>query len=187
MKKTELGIVSFVELTKDNKTYHERINDVLEEIKLADKLGLDFFGIGEHHRIDYAASSPLTILAGAATITKNIKLGSAVVVLSSEDPVRLIEQYRTLNIISNNRAELMVGRGSFIESFPLFGYDLNDYNELFEEKFKLLNLLNKEDNVTWQGKYTQSLENVSIYPKIENPLTISVGGWWIKRLNYKSS
>jgi len=175
MKKTELGIVSFVELTKDNKTYHERINDVLEEIKLADKLGLDFFGIGEHHRSDYAASSPLTILAGAATITKNIKLGSAVVVLSSEDPVRLIEQYRTLNIISNNRAELMVGRGSFIESFPLFGYDLNDYNELFEEKFELLHLLNKEDNLTWQGKYTQSLENVSIYPKIENPLTISVG------------
>lgn len=175
MKTTELGIVSFVELTKDNKTYHERINDVLEEIKLADKLGLDFFGIGEHHRMDYAASSPLTILAGAATITKNIKLGSAVVVLSSEDPVRLIEQYRTLNIISNNRAELMVGRGSFIESFPLFGYDLNNYNELFEEKFELLNLLNKEDNVTWNGVHTQSLENISIFPKINEPLTISVG------------
>src|SRR5690554_785667 len=175
MKKTELGIVSFVELTKDNKTYHERINDVLEEIKLADKLGLDFFGIGEHHRSDYAASSPLTILAGAATITKNIKLGSAVVVLSSEDPVRLIEQYRTLNIISNNRAELMVGRGSFVESFPLFGYDLDDYNELFEEKFDLLNKLNQTNNLTWEGKFRKPLENVSIYPQSKNPLRISVG------------
>lgn len=175
MKKIELGITSFVELTTNYKTYDERIHEVLKEIKHADELGLDFFGIGEHHRKDYAASSPITILSAAASITKNIKLGSAVVVLSSEDPVRLIEQYRTLNIISNNRAELMVGRGSFVESFPLFGYDLDDYNELFEEKFDLLNKLNQTNNLTWEGKFRKPLENVSIYPQSKNPLRISVG------------
>jgi len=175
MKKIELGITSFVELTTNLKTYEERIHEVLKEIKHADELGLDFFGIGEHHRRDYAASSPITILAAAATITKQIKLGSAVVVLSSEDPVRLTEQYRTLNIISNNRAELMVGRGSFIESFPLFGYDLDDYNELFEEKFDLLNRLNKQDNLSWEGNFRKPLNDVTIYPKTNNPLTISVG------------
>lgn len=175
MKKIELGITSFVELTNDSKTYEERIHDALEEIKLADELGLDFFGVGEHHRKDYAVSSPITVLAAAATITKNIKLGSAVVVLSSEDPVSLIEQYRTLDIISKGRAELMVGRGSFLESFPLFGYDLEDYNELFEEKFALLNILNNQNNVTWEGKHTQSLQNVTLYPQTQKPITISVG------------
>ncbi len=151
---------------------------MLEEIKYADKLGLDFFGVGEHHRSDYAVSSPITVLSAAATITKNIKLGSAVVVLSSEDPVRLLEQYNTLNIISNNRAELMVGRGSFIESFPLFGYDLNDYHALFEEKLELLYLLNNNDNVYWEGTTRAPLNNVTIYPKPSNkvPISIGVGG-----------
>lgn len=175
MKKVELGIVSFVELTDENKTYEKRLKEVLEEIKYADELGLDFFGIGEHHRPDYVASSPITILSAAASITKNITLGSAVVVLSSEDPVRLTEQYRTLDLISNGRAELMVGRGSFIESFPLFGYNLEDYNELFEEKFALLNYLNKHDYMSWQGRLTQSLENITLYPKTDKPLKISVG------------
>lgn len=175
MKKTELGIVSFVELTNDYNTYEERILNSIEEIKYADKLGLDFFGIGEHHRKDYAVSSPITILAAAASVTKNIILSPAVVVLSSEDPIRLIEQYRTLNILSKGRTELMVGRGSFIESFPLFGYDLNNYNELFEEKFALLNLLNKQNNVTWKGSLTHDLENVTLYPQISKPLTITVG------------
>jgi len=175
LKKVELGIVSFVELTDENKTYEKRLKEVLEEIKYADELGLDFFGIGEHHRPDYVASSPITILSAAASITKNITLGSAVVVLSSEDPVRLTEQYRTLDLISNGRAELMVGRGSFIESFPLFGYNLEDYNELFEEKFALLNYLNKHDYMSWQGRLTQSLENITLYPKTDKPLKISVG------------
>ena len=115
MKKTKLGIVSFVELTNDYNTYEERILNAIEEIKYADELGLDFFGIGEHHRKDYAVSSPITILAAAASVTKNITLSPAVVVLSSEDPIRLIEQYRTLDILSKGRTELMVGRGSFIE------------------------------------------------------------------------
>lgn len=175
MKKIELGLVSFVELTNDKKTYDERIREVIEEIKYADEVGLDFFGIGEHHRKDYAASSPITILAAAASITKKIKLGSAVVVLSSEEPVRLIEQYRTLNIISNNRAELMVGRGSFIESFPLFGYNLEDYNELFEEKLELLLKLNKETNVSFNSKFRSPLKNTTIYPLSNDELMISVG------------
>lgn len=175
MKKTKLGIVSFVELTNDYNTYEERILNAIEEIKYADELGLDFFGIGEHHRKDYAVSSPITILAAAASVTKNITLSPAVVVLSSEDPIRLIEQYRTLDILSKGRTELMVGRGSFIESFPLFGYDLNDYNELFEEKFELLNLLNKNNNVNWKGTLTHDLNNVTLYPQINKPLTITVG------------
>jgi len=175
MKKTKLGIVSFVELTNDYNTYEERILNAIEEIKYADELGLDFFGIGEHHRKDYAVSSPITILAAAASVTKNITLSPAVVVLSSEDPIRLIEQYRTLDILSKGRTELMVGRGSFIESFPLFGYDLNNYNELFEEKFELLNLLNKNNNVNWKGTLTHDLNNVTLYPQINKPLTITVG------------
>lgn len=175
MNKTELGIVSFVELTNGVKTSDERIKDVLKEIKYADEVGLDFFGIGEHHRKDYSASSPITILAAAASITENIKLGSAVVVLSSEDPVRLIEQYRTLNIISNNRAELMVGRGSFIESFPLFGYNLDDYNELFEEKLELLLKLNKETNVSFNSEFRAPLRNTTVYPLSKDELMISVG------------
>lgn len=179
MKKIEVGIISFGEATNLKEiSYEKRINLLLEEIKYADKLGLDFFGVGEHHRSDYAVSSPITVLSAAAAVTKNIKLGSAVVVLSSEDPVRLLEQYNTLNIISNNRAELMVGRGSFIESFPLFGYDLNDYHILFEEKLNLLYKLNNNDNVNWQGQTRAPLNNVTIYPKPSNkvPISIGVGG-----------
>lgn len=175
MKKLELGIVSFVELTNDSKTYQERTKEIIEEIKLADDLGLDFFGIGEHHRKDYVASSPITILSAASQVTKNITLGTAVVVLSSESPVRLIEQYRTLHLLSNGRVELMVGRGSFIESFPLFGLDLDDYHLLFEEKLELLTLLNKNKKVTWSGKTVKPLNDVQIYPEIDEPLNISIG------------
>lgn len=176
MKKIEVGIISFGEATNlEEVSYEQRIKYLLEEIKHADELGLDFFGIGEHHRSDYAVSSPITVLSAAATITNNITLGSAVVVLSSEDPVRLLEQYNTLNVISDNRAELMVGRGSFIESFPLFGYSLDDYHILFEEKLNLLYHLNNNDNVSWAGETRAPLENVTIYPKTKHKLPISIG------------
>ncbi len=179
MKKTEVGIISFGEATNLKEvSYDKRIKLLIEEIKYADQLGLDFFGIGEHHRSDYAVSSPITVLSAAAAVTNQITLGSAVVVLSSEDPVRLLEQYNTLNIISNNRAELMVGRGSFIESFPLFGYDLKNYHILFEEKLDLLYQLNNNDNVSWQGQTRAPLHNITIYPKPKEkvPISIGVGG-----------
>ncbi len=122
----------------------QRMQEIIEEIKLMDEVGLDFFGIGEHHRPDYAVSAPEIIIAAAATVTKRIKLGSAVTVLSSADPVRVYQQFATIDLLSNGRAELMVGRGSFTESFPLFGYDLRDYDALFEEKLELLLAINKE-------------------------------------------
>lgn len=139
----ELGISTFVETTPDIKTgetisHAQRLREVVEEIVLADKVGLDVFGVGEHHRQDYAASSPAVVLAAAASQTKRIRLTSAVTVLSSADPVRVFQDFATLDGLSNGRAEIMAGRGSFIESFPLFGYDLNDYDELFEEKLDLL-------------------------------------------------
>src|SRR6187551_2159822 len=129
-----------------------RLRELIEEIKLMDETGLDFFGIGEHHRPDYAVSVPEIILAAAATVTKKIKLGSAVTVLSSSDPVRIYQSFATIDQISNGRAELMAGRGSFTESFPLYGFDLSDYDELFEEKLNLLVKINNENPVTWKGK-----------------------------------
>ncbi|KHF37486.1 Limonene 1,2-monooxygenase [Paenibacillus sp. P1XP2] len=139
----EIGISTFAETTPDVRTgnvlsHAERIREVVEEIILADQVGLDVFGIGEHHRKDYAVSSPAMVLAAAAPQTKRIRLTSAVTVLSSADPVRVFQDFATLDGISNGRAEIMAGRGSFIESFPLFGYDLNDYDELFDEKLELL-------------------------------------------------
>ena len=142
----ELGIGMFGDLHIDkNGTIQpagQRLKELIEEIKLMDEVGLDFYGIGEHHRPDYAVSTPEIILAAAATVTKNIKLGSAVSVLSSSDPVKLYQSFATIDLISNGRAELMAGRGSFIESFPLFGYSLEDYDELFEEKLDLLLKIN---------------------------------------------
>jgi probable LLM family oxidoreductase len=146
---------------------------------LMDEVGLDFFGIGEHHRPDYAVSTPEIILAAAATVTKNIKLGSAVSVLSSSDPVRLYQSFATVDLISNGRAELMVGRGSFTESFPLFGYDLQHYNELFEEKLELLLQINKQPRVTWKGKFRPALENQQVLPRAVNDaldIWVAVGG-----------
>lgn len=158
---------------------HQRIQEIIEEVRLMDEVGLDFFGVGEHHRPDYAVSAPEIILAAAATITKKIKLGSAVTVLSSNDPVRVFQQFATIDIISNGRVELMAGRGSFIESFPLFGYDLKDYDELFEEKLNLLLKINNEKKVNWKGKFRAALVNQEIYPRPVNdklPVWIATGG-----------
>ena len=177
----EIGISTFVETTPDVKTgevisHAQRIREVVEEIELADQVGLDVFGVGEHHRRDYAASSPATILAAAASRTSRIRLTSAVTVLSSADPVRVFQDFATLDAISNGRAEIMAGRGSFIESFPLFGYDLKDYNELFEEKLELLLELQKSEKVTWSGKHRPAIHNLGVYPRpVQDPLPIWIG------------
>jgi len=157
----------------------ERLRELLEEIKLMDEVGIEFFGIGEHHRPDYAVSVPEVVLAAAASVTKKIKLGSAVTVLSSSDPVRIYQSFATLDQLSNGRAELMAGRGSFIESFPLYGYDLNKYNELFEEKLELLLKINREERITWNGKFRAPLDNQIVLPRaVDNHLNIwvAVGG-----------
>jgi probable LLM family oxidoreductase len=182
----ELGLYSFAENTPDLlnnghlQSPAERLADLLEEIELADQLGLGFFGLGEHHRPDYVASAPVTILAAAAARTKSIRLSTAVTVLSSEDPIRVYQQFATLDLLSNGRAEIMAGRGSFIESFPLFGYDLNDYDELFEEKLELLLKLREGGKVTWPGsKHTHAIPGITIYPQpVQQPLPlwIAVGG-----------
>ena len=157
----------------------ERLKELIEEIKLMDETGLDFFGIGEHHRLDYAVSVPEIILAAAATVTKNIKLGSAVNVISSSDPVRLYQSFAMIDLLSNGRAELMAGRGSFIESFPIYGFKLEDYDELFEEKLHLLVKINNENPITWKGKHRAALNNQLILPRpINNHLKmwVAVGG-----------
>ncbi|TRZ38066.1 LLM class flavin-dependent oxidoreductase [Niallia circulans] len=177
----EIGISTFVETTPDVNTgktapHSQRIREVVEEIVLADKVGLDIFGVGEHHRKDYAASSPAVILAAAASQTHRIRLTSAVTVLSSADPVRVYQDFATLDGISNGRAEIMAGRGSFIESFPLFGNDLQDYDELFDEKLDLLLKLQASEMVTWSGKHRPSINNRGIYPRpVQDPLPIWIG------------
>lgn len=177
----EIGISTFVETTPDVNTgktapHSQRIREVVEEIVLADKVGLDIFGVGEHHRKDYAASSPAVILAAAASQTDRIRLTSAVTVLSSADPVRVFQDFSTLDGISNGRAEIMAGRGSFIESFPLFGNDLQDYDELFDEKLDLLLKLQASEMVTWSGKHRPSINNRGIYPRpVQDPLPIWIG------------
>jgi probable LLM family oxidoreductase len=179
----ELGVGMFGDLHINNKgevqPAQERLQELIEEIKLMDEVGLDFFGIGEHHRPDYVVSTPEIILAAAATITKKIKLGSAVSVLSSSDPVRLYQNFATIDLISNGRAELNVGRGSFTESFPLFGYDLADYDELFEEKLELLLQINKNKKVNWKGKFRPELKNQYVLPRATNDqldIWVAVGG-----------
>ena len=180
----EIGIYTFAEMTPDVATgktisAHERINNLMEEIELADQAGLDVFAVGEHHRPDYAVSSPAVILAAAAIKTKQIKLSSAVTVLSSDDPVRVFQDFATIDLLSNGRAEIMAGRGSFIESFPLFGYDLQDYDELFSEKLDLLIKLNEEEKVNWQGKHRPSIKNRGVYPRPYQsrlPIWVAVGG-----------
>lgn len=156
-----------------------RLKELIEEIKLMDAIGLDFFGIGEHHRPDYAVSVPEIILAAASTVTKKIKLGSAVNVISSSDPVRLYQSFAMIDLISNGRAELMAGRGSFIESFPIYGYKLEDYDELFEEKLQLLVKINKQNPITWKGKHRAALNNQLILPRAKNDhlnIWVAVGG-----------
>lgn len=177
----EIGLSTFVETTPDPKTgevisHAQRIREVVEEIVLADKVGLDVFGVGEHHREDYAASSPAVVLAAAASQTNRVRLTSAVSVLSSDDPVRVFQQFATLDAISNGRAEIMAGRGSFIESFPLFGYDINDYNELFDEKLDLLLKIRDSEKVTWSGKHRPAIQNLGVYPRpVQNPLPVWIG------------
>jgi alkanesulfonate monooxygenase SsuD/methylene tetrahydromethanopterin reductase-like flavin-dependent oxidoreductase (luciferase family) len=157
----------------------QRMRNLLETIELADQVGLDVFGIGEHHRPDFVSSSPTTILAAAAARTKRIRLTSAVTVLSSDDPVRVFQDFATLDLLSNGRAEIMAGRGSFIESFPLFGYDLKDYSDLFTEKLDLLLRLRASERVTWSGVHRPPLRDLGVYPRpVQEPLPIwiAVGG-----------
>lgn len=179
----ELGVGMFGDLHIDKKgeiqPAGQRLQELIEEIKLMDETGLDFYGIGEHHRPDYAVSTPEIILAAAATVTKNIKLGSAVSVLSSADPVKLYQSFATIDLISNGRAELVAGRGSFIESFPLFGYSLEDYDELFEEKLDLLLKINNAERITWKGKFRPALTDQQILPRAFNDhlsIWVAVGG-----------
>ncbi|OMD76072.1 MULTISPECIES: LLM class flavin-dependent oxidoreductase [Paenibacillus] len=177
----ELGVSTFVETTPDVQTgetisHAERLREVVEEIVLAEEVGLDVYGVGEHHRHDYAASSPAVVLAAAASLTTKIRLSSAVMILSSADPVRVFQDFATLDGISNGRAEIMIGRGSFTESFPLFGYDLKDYEELFNEKLELLLAIQKSEKVTWKGKHRAAIENLGIYPRpVQDPLPIWIG------------
>jgi len=158
---------------------HERISNLMEEIKLAEQVGLDVFAIGEHHRPDYLASSPAVLLGAAAVRTKKIRLSSAVTVLSSDDPVRVFQDFAMVDLLSQGRAEIMAGRGSFIESFPLFGYNLNDYDALFSEKLELLLELNKNEKVSWTGKFRPAINNLGIYPRPFSdklPVWVAVGG-----------
>lgn len=180
----ELGIYTFAEVGTDPATGlllepHQRLKNLMEEVELADQVGLDVFAVGEHHRPDYAVSSPATILAAAAVKTKKIKLSSAVTVLSSDDPVRVYQQFATVDLLSDGRAEIMAGRGSFIESFPLFGYDLRLYDELFAEKLSLLIEINKQEKINWKGKHRASIDNLGIYPRAmqkQLPIWIAIGG-----------
>lgn len=179
----ELGLYTFADVDPNaaNKgaDAKRRVDELLAEIKLADEVGLDVFGLGEHHRPDYMASSPATILAAAAVQTKNIRLTSAVSVLSSDDPVRVFQQYATVDLLSNGRTEMMVGRGSFIESFPLFGYDLEDYDLLFAEKLQLLMEIRENEVVTWEGQTRKPIQGRGVYPRpLQDllPLWIAIGG-----------
>jgi len=180
----ELGLITFADMQPETLpgraiNAHQRIKDLMEEIQLADQLGLDVFGVGEHHRPDYAVSSPTIILAAAAMVTKNIRLASAVTVLSSDDPVRVFQQFSEVDLLSDGRAEIFAGRGSFIESFPLFGYDLEDYDELFTEKLDLLLKLNQSQKITWKGKHRASIDDRGVYPRpyqSKLPVWIAAGG-----------
>jgi probable LLM family oxidoreductase len=173
----ELGITTFLQTDKHGDVSPaERIRQAIEEIHLADQVGLDIYAIGEHHRIDYASSSPAVILAAAAPTTKRIRLSSAVTVLSSDDPVRVYQDFATLDSLSKGRAEIMAGRGSFIESFPLFGYDLKEYEALYEEKLELLLKIRASEKVTWRGGHRPAIDNMGIYPRaLQNPLPVWIG------------
>jgi probable LLM family oxidoreductase len=178
LREMQLGLVTFADLPP-GMSAEQRMRNLLEEARLADELGLEVFAIGEHHRPDYLVSSPATVLAAIAATTTQIRLSSAVTVLSSDDPVRVFQQFAHVDLISGGRAEIMAGRGSFIESFPLFGYDLNDYDALFEEKLELLLAIRDSASVTWAGKLRAPLDDVVIWPRpVQDPLPvwIAVGG-----------
>lgn len=179
----EIGVYTFVENTPDPATGRildpaQRLRDLIEEVALADQVGLEIFGIGEHHRPDFLGSAPTIMLAAAAERTRRIKLSTAVTVLSSDDPVRVYEQFATLDLLSGGRAEIMAGRGSFIESFPLFGYDLSDYDSLFAEKLELLLHIRDNERITWQGAHRAPLHDQGIYPRSPSriPIWVAVGG-----------
>ena len=176
----EIGIYTFADVPAGKPEFAgQRLRNLVEEMKLADEVGLDVFAVGEHHRADYAVSAPPVALAAGAAVTKRIKLSSAVTVLSSDDPVRVYQQFATVDGLSNGRAEIMAGRGSFIESYPLFGYDLDDYDALFGEKLDLLMKLNDGERITWHGHLRPSLKNAGVYPRPEQkkmPIWIAVGG-----------
>src|SRR5512147_2655192 len=180
----EIGLYTFAETALDPRTgtmlgAEQRLRDLLEEIELADQVGLDIFGVGEHHQPDFAVSAPAVVLAAAAARTKRIRLTSAVSVLSSDDPVRVYQEFSTLDLLSHGRAEIMAGRGTFIESFPLFGYDLEDYDALFEEKLGLLLELRANERVSWSGAHRAPLRDQAVFPRpVQNPLPvwIAVGG-----------
>lgn len=177
----ELGVGMFGDLPFDESgntgKVDQKLREIIDAIRYADEMGLDVFAMGEHHRPDYAVASPEIVLAAAASVTKRIRLMSAVTVLSSSEPVKVYQDFSTIHLLSGGRAEIGAGRGSFIESFPLFGYDLKDYNELFEEKLDLLLKIRDEANVTWSGKLRPAMVNQTVYPRSENlPVWIAVGG-----------
>ncbi|AZN43129.1 LLM class flavin-dependent oxidoreductase [Paenibacillus albus] len=177
----EIGIDTFVETTPDVRTgitisHAERIREVIEEIVLADQVGLDIFGVGEHHRKEFGDSATAVILGAAASMTKNIRLTSSVTVLSAADPVRLFQQFATVDGISNGRAEIIAGRGSMVDAFPLFGYNLNDYDALFEEKLELLLKLRDSEKVTWRGGFRPAFTDLGIYPRpVQSSLPVWLG------------
>ena len=182
----ELGLYTFAELTPAGAgatiTPAQRLRDLVEEVELADQVGLDVFGVGEHHRPDFAVSAPAVVLAAAAERTSRIRLTSAVSVLSSDDPVRVFQEFSTLDLLSGGRAEIMAGRGSFIESFPLFGYDLDDYDALFAEKLDLLLALRESERVTWSGRLRASIDDRGVYPRpLQDPLPVAPPTRWRAR------
>jgi probable LLM family oxidoreductase len=180
----EIGVFTFADSRRDPGTgapisAERRLRELLEEVELADEVGLDVFGVGEHHRPDFTVSTPAVVLAAAAARTKRIRLTSAVTVLSSDDPVRVFQEFSTVDLLSGGRAEIMVGRGSFVESFPLFGYELRDYDTLFAEKLDLLLRLRVEEKVTWSGAHRPPLAGEGVYPRpVQRPLPVwvAVGG-----------
>ncbi|HTJ14089.1 MAG TPA: LLM class flavin-dependent oxidoreductase [Dinghuibacter sp.] len=174
----ELGLSTFGEIATQADG-RQRVQELIEEAKLADALGLDVFALGEHHRPDYVISAPEMVLAAMAAVTTRLRLSSAVTVLSSADPVRVFQDFATLDLVSGGRAEIMAGRGSFIESFPLFGYDLDDYDALFAEKLELLLLLRSKEVVSWKGKFRAPIPNLGVYPRpVQSllPVWVAVGG-----------
>ena len=180
----ELGLYTFADVSRDPQTGvtlapEVRMRHLIEEIELADQVGLDVFGVGEHHRPDYSVSAPAVVLAAAAVRTTHIRLTSAVTVLSSDDPVRVFQQFATVDLLSGGRAEIMAGRGSFIESYPLFGQDLRDYDALFAEKLDLLMRLRDSERITWSGAHRPSIDDRGVYPRpVQDrlPIWVAVGG-----------
>jgi probable LLM family oxidoreductase len=180
----QIGLYTFAEVDpRPGESWAEsaarRMRELMAEVETAERVGLDVFGVGEHHRPDYAVSAPVVALAAAAEHSERLRLTSAVTVLSSDDPVRVFQDFATLDLLSNGRAEIMAGRGSFIESFPLFGFDLDDYDELFEEKLELLVALRDHERITWSGKHRAPIEDLAVYPRpLQDPLPVwvAVGG-----------